>query len=45
MLGLVVAIPLVMLHQWLAGRSKAMVQILEEESAGLVAERTGGAKV
>ena len=44
-LGLVVAIPLVMLHQWLAGRSKAMVQILEEESAGLVAERTGGAKV
>lgn len=43
-LGLVVSIPLVMLHQWLAGRSKAMVQILEEESAGLVAERTGAAK-
>jgi len=43
-LGLVVSIPMVMLHQWLNGRSKAMVQILEEESAGLVAERTGSAK-
>lgn len=43
-LGLVVSIPMVMLHQWLNGRSKAMVQILEEESAGLVAERTSSAK-
>lgn len=43
-LGLVVSIPLVMLHQWLAGRSRSLVQILEEESAGLVAERTGSAK-
>ncbi len=43
-LGLVVSIPMVMLHQWLNGRSKAMVQILEEESAGLVAERTSSTK-
>lgn len=37
-LGLVVAIPMVILHSWLHGRSKAMVQVLEEESAGLIAE-------
>lgn len=43
-LGLVVSIPLVMLHQWLNGRSKALIQILEEESAGLVAQRTSAAK-
>ncbi|MEN8719128.1 MAG: MotA/TolQ/ExbB proton channel family protein [Oceanococcaceae bacterium] len=43
-LGLVVSIPMVMLHQWLSGRSKGLVQILEEESAGLVAERTGSSK-
>jgi biopolymer transport protein ExbB len=37
-LGLVVAIPMVLLHSWLSGRSRDMVQVLEEESAGLVAE-------
>ncbi len=39
-LGLVVAIPMVFLHSVLAARSKALVQILEEESAGLVAQRS-----
>ncbi len=37
-LGLVVAIPMVLLHSWLSGRSRDMVQVLEEESAGLIAE-------
>lgn len=39
-LGLVVAIPMVFLHSVLAARSKSLVQILEEESAGLVAQRS-----
>ena len=42
-LGLVVAIPMVFLHSVLAARSKALIQILEEESAGLVAERSESA--
>ena len=37
-LGLVMAIPLVLLHSFLNGRSKALVQVLEEESAGLIAQ-------
>lgn len=36
--GLVVAIPMVLLHSWLSGKSKNMIQTLEEESAGLIAE-------
>ena len=36
-LGLVVAIPLVLLHAVVAGRSKELVQILEEQSAGVIA--------
>ena len=39
-LGLCVAIPMVFLHSILAARSKSLVQILEEESAGLVAQRS-----
>lgn len=39
-LGLVVAIPMVFLHSVLASRSKSLIQILEEESAGLVAQRS-----
>ncbi|MGJ8667896.1 MAG: MotA/TolQ/ExbB proton channel family protein [Oceanococcus sp.] len=39
-LGLVVAIPMVFLHSVLAARSKSLIQILEEESAGLVAQRS-----
>ncbi|HET9679456.1 MAG TPA: MotA/TolQ/ExbB proton channel family protein [Gammaproteobacteria bacterium] len=36
-LGLCVAIPLVLIHGYLATRSKALVQILEEQSAGIIA--------
>lgn len=35
--GLVVAIPLVLLHAIVASRSKELVQILEEQSAGIIA--------
>jgi biopolymer transport protein ExbB len=38
-LGLVCAIPLLLLHNVVATQSKDLVQILEEESAGLVAGR------
>jgi biopolymer transport protein ExbB len=37
MLGLIVAIPLLLLHSVVSSRSRALVQILEEESAGIVA--------
>jgi biopolymer transport protein ExbB len=37
-LGLVVAIPMVLLHTLVAGRSKALVEILEEQATGMVAE-------
>ncbi|MEE9395592.1 MAG: MotA/TolQ/ExbB proton channel family protein [Methylococcales bacterium] len=36
MLGLIVAIPMLFLHSILATRSKELVQILDEQSAGLV---------
>lgn len=35
--GLVVAIPLTVLHSFMQGRAKAMVQTLEEQAAGLIA--------
>ena len=38
-LGLVCAIPLILLHNLVASRSRDLVQILEEESAGMVARR------
>ena len=44
-LGLVCAIPLLLLHNVVATKSKGLVQILEEESAGMIAQRaesTGG---
>jgi biopolymer transport protein ExbB len=37
-LGLVVAIPLTFLHSVLMARSKASIQILEEQSAGIIAK-------
>jgi biopolymer transport protein ExbB len=37
-LGLSVAIPTVLLHTIVAGRSKRIVHILEEQSVGIVAE-------
>ena len=42
-LGLTVAIPLVLLHTLVSGRSKRILQILQEQSAGIVAERSGAA--
>lgn len=37
--GLVCAIPLLLLHNVISNKSKDLVQILEEESAGLIAQR------
>ncbi|MGD8384906.1 MAG: MotA/TolQ/ExbB proton channel family protein [Lysobacterales bacterium] len=36
-LGLVVAIPLTLLHAFLQGKSKSLIQILEEQAAGIIA--------
>ncbi len=38
-LGLVVAIPLVILYSLCSGRAKSVVEVLEEQSAGLIAQR------
>lgn len=37
-LGLVVAIPTVLIHSYLNGKAKGIIQVLEEQSAGLIAE-------
>jgi biopolymer transport protein ExbB len=42
-LGLVVAIPLLFLHTLLASRSKGLIQLLEQQSAGLIALHLSGA--
>jgi biopolymer transport protein ExbB len=42
MLGLCVAIPLVLLHSWVSTMSKSIVDVLEEQSAGLVAAQAEG---
>ncbi|MEM7610092.1 MAG: MotA/TolQ/ExbB proton channel family protein [Pseudomonadota bacterium] len=42
-LGLVVAIPMVLLHTVLAGRAKRLLGILQEQSAGLIAEHSEAA--
>ncbi len=36
-LGLVVAIPLTLLHAFLQGKSKSLIQVLEEQAAGMIA--------
>lgn len=36
--GLVVAIPLLLAHNWVSSRAKNVMQILDEQSAGLIAE-------
>ena len=41
-LGLCVAIPTVLLHTIVSGRSKKIIHILEEQSTGLVAQHTEG---
>ncbi|MEM7762791.1 MAG: MotA/TolQ/ExbB proton channel family protein [Pseudomonadota bacterium] len=40
MLGLIVAIPLVFLHTIVSGRSRALVEVLEEQSAGIIARHS-----
>ncbi|MEM9172826.1 MAG: MotA/TolQ/ExbB proton channel family protein [Pseudomonadota bacterium] len=42
-LGLVVAIPMVLLHTILSGRAKRLLSILQEQSAGLIAEHSEAA--
>jgi biopolymer transport protein ExbB len=39
MLGLIVAIPLLLLHALVANTSKGVVEVLEEQAAGLIARR------
>ncbi len=39
-LGLTVAIPTVLLHTIVSGRSKAITQVLQEQTAGIVAEQS-----
>lgn len=38
-LGLVVAIPLLFMHSLVASRSRALIQMLDEQSAGMIARR------
>lgn len=40
-LGLVMAIPLILIHSMLASRAKSIIQTLDEESVGLIAEHKG----
>lgn len=40
--GLTCAIPLILLHTFISGKSKGIVQLLEEQSAGLIASKTEG---
>jgi len=43
-LGLSVAIPLVLLHSVVASRSKALIEVLEEQSAGIIAKQSEGGR-
>jgi biopolymer transport protein ExbB len=38
-LGLVAAIPILLLHTFLSGKAKSIMHVLEEQSAGILAER------
>lgn len=40
MLGLIAAIPLVLLHAWVSNSAKKIIEVLDEQSAGLIAERS-----
>lgn len=40
-LGLIVAIPILLMHTMLSGKARRMLHILEQQSAGIVAERAG----
>jgi len=37
-LGLIVAVPVILLHGFLQGKSNRLIQVLDEESAGLIAQ-------
>lgn len=39
-LGLVVAIPVVLMHTFVNGRAKAIVQVLDEQTTGIIAENS-----
>lgn len=39
-LGLVAAIPILLLHTFLSGKAKSIMHVLEEQSAGILAERS-----
>lgn len=39
-LGLCVAIPTILLHTWLSGKARGIMYVLEEQSAGILAERS-----
>ena len=41
-LGLVVAIPLTLFHSFLQGKAKTLIQVLEEQAAGLIARLAEG---
>jgi biopolymer transport protein ExbB len=41
-IGLVVSIPLVLLHAFASGAAKGTIQVLEEQAAGIIAEHAGG---
>jgi biopolymer transport protein ExbB len=43
-IGLVVAIPLVLLHAFTSSQAKRIIQILEEQAAGIIAEHAGGGR-
>src|SRR5690606_7941695 len=43
-LGLVMSIPLLLLHSYLASRSGDLVHLLEEETAGIIAEKAEARK-
>jgi biopolymer transport protein ExbB len=43
-MGLVMAIPLLLLHSYLSSRSGNLVQLLEEETAGIIAEQAERSK-
>ena len=41
-MGLIVAIPTVLLHTFLSGKAKRITHILEEQSAGIIAKKVEG---
>jgi len=43
-LGLIAAIPLLLLHAFASGASKRVTQVLEEQAAGIVAEHAEGGR-